>query len=161
LASGPGVTETVRKLGQGLDNRRIMDRFLTESKAFFLYQALRTTMGPTQSPVHWLTRIFSSEVKHTSCEIDGVTRWRSWLRHCATSRKVVASILGGVIGIFYWFNPTGRTVALGSTHSQTEMSKDGWCVGLTNLPHSCADFFEILGASNSCSPKGLSRPLMG
>jgi len=52
LASGAGVTETVQKLGQGLDNRRIMDRFQTESKDFFLYKALRTTMGFTQSPVH-------------------------------------------------------------------------------------------------------------
>jgi hypothetical protein len=26
-------------------------------------------------------------------------RWRSWLRHCATSRKVAGSIPDGVIGI--------------------------------------------------------------
>ena len=25
-----------------------------------------------------------------------VTRWRSWLRHCATNRKVAGSIPGGV-----------------------------------------------------------------
>ena len=30
-----------------------------------------------------------------------VIRWRSWLRHCATSQKVVGSIPNGVIGIFY------------------------------------------------------------
>ena len=30
----------------------------------------------------------------------GGTRWRSWLRHCATSRKVAGSIPDGVIGIF-------------------------------------------------------------
>jgi hypothetical protein len=29
------------------------------------------------------------------------TRWRSWLRHCATRRKVAGSIPGGVIGIFH------------------------------------------------------------
>ena len=29
-----------------------------------------------------------------------VTRWRSWLRHCAASRKVAGSIPDGVIGIF-------------------------------------------------------------
>jgi len=29
------------------------------------------------------------------------TRWRSWLRYCATSRKVVGSIPDGVIGIFH------------------------------------------------------------
>ena len=28
-------------------------------------------------------------------------RWRSWLRHCATSQKVVGSIPDGVIGIFH------------------------------------------------------------
>ena len=29
------------------------------------------------------------------------TRWRSWLRHCATSRKVAGSIPDGVTGIFH------------------------------------------------------------
>jgi hypothetical protein len=29
----------------------------------------------------------------------GDTQWRSWLRHCATNRKVVGSIPGGFIGI--------------------------------------------------------------
>ena len=29
------------------------------------------------------------------------TRWRSWLRHGATSRKVAGSIPDGVIGIFH------------------------------------------------------------
>jgi len=29
------------------------------------------------------------------------TRWRSWLRHCATSRKVAGSIPDGVIGCFH------------------------------------------------------------
>jgi hypothetical protein len=28
-------------------------------------------------------------------------RWRSWLMHCATSRKVTGSIPDGVIGIFH------------------------------------------------------------
>jgi hypothetical protein len=30
-----------------------------------------------------------------------VARWRSWLRHCATSRMVAGSIPDGVIGIFH------------------------------------------------------------
>jgi hypothetical protein len=50
------------------------------------------------------------------------TRWHSWLRHCATNRKVVGSIPDGVIGIFHWHNPCGRTMALGSTQPLTEMS---------------------------------------
>ena len=49
-------------------------------------------------------------------------RWRSWLRHCATSQKVTGSIPDGVIGIFHWHNPSGRTMALGLTQPLTEMS---------------------------------------
>ena len=33
--------------------------------------------------------------------IAGGTRWSSWFRHCATSRKVAGSIPDGVIGIFH------------------------------------------------------------
>jgi hypothetical protein len=45
-----------------------------------------------------------------------------WLRHCATNRKVAGSIPDGVIGIFHWHNPSGRTMTLGSTQPLTEMS---------------------------------------
>jgi hypothetical protein len=44
------------------------------------------------------------------------------LRHCATTRKVAGSIPDGVIGIFHRHNPSGRTMALGSTQALTEMS---------------------------------------
>ena len=37
----------------------------------------------------------------TYCHLRGSTRWRSWLRHCATSRKVAGSIPDDVIGIFH------------------------------------------------------------
>jgi len=50
------------------------------------------------------------------------TRWRSWLRHCATSRKVAVSIPDGVTGIFHWHNPSGRTTVLRLTQPLTEMS---------------------------------------
>ena len=46
---------------------------------------------------------------------------RSWLRHCATSREVASSIPDGVIGVFQWHNPSGRTMALGSTQPLTEI----------------------------------------
>ena len=49
------------------------------------------------------------------------TRWRSWFRHYATSRKVADSIPDGIIGIFHWHNPSGRAMALGLTHPLTEM----------------------------------------
>ena len=45
-----------------------------------------------------------------------------WLSCCATNRKVAGSIPDGVIGIFYWHNPSDRTMALGSTQPLTEIS---------------------------------------
>jgi hypothetical protein len=44
------------------------------------------------------------------------------LRHCATHSMAAASIPDGVIGIFHWHNPFGRTMVLGSTQPPTEMS---------------------------------------
>jgi hypothetical protein len=66
-------------------------------------------------------------------------------RGCATNRKVAGSIPDGVIGVFHWHNPFGRTMALGSSQPLTEMStsKRGQCVGLTTLPPSRADCLEI------------------
>jgi len=96
------------------------------------------------------------------------TRWCSWLRHCATSRKVAGSIPDGVIGIFHWHNPSGRTMALGSTQPLTEMSTRniswGWrrpvrrADNLTT--HMCWLSWNP-GASTSWNPQGLSRPVMG
>ena len=55
------------------------------------------------------------------CFLKG-SRWRSWLKHCATSRKVAVSIPGDIMGIFHWHNPSGRTVDLGLTQCLTVMS---------------------------------------
>jgi len=41
-----------------------------------------------------------------------LTRWSSWLRHCATRREVAGSIPDGVTVMFHWRNPSGYTVAL-------------------------------------------------
>ena len=67
-------------------------------------------------------RYFTPEVCVCVCVYGARCWWRSWLRHCATSRKVAGSIPDGVIGIFHWHNPSGRTMALGSTQPLTEMS---------------------------------------
>ena len=80
-------------------------------------------------------------------------RWRSWLRHCATSRKVAGSIPDGVTGIFHWHNPSGCTMALALTQPLTEMS-----TGKTSLM--CRSSWN-LGASTSWNPQGLPRPVMG
>jgi hypothetical protein len=49
------------------------------------------------------------------------TRWRSWLRHCATSQKVVGSIPDGVIG-FIDIILLAALWPRGSTQPQIEMS---------------------------------------
>ena len=93
-----------------------------------------------------------SEILDYYCVNPGGTRWRSWLRHCATIRKVAGSIPHGVIGIFHWHNSSGRTMAPGvdSASNRNEYQecflggKGGRCVGLTTLPPSCADCLEIL-----------------
>jgi hypothetical protein len=61
------------------------------------------------------------EIKIHSTKFNGGTR-RSWLRHWAKSQKAAGSIPDGFPGIFQWFNPSGRTVALGSTQPLIEMS---------------------------------------
>jgi hypothetical protein len=49
------------------------------------------------------------------------TRWRSWLRHYATSPKVAGSIPDEVTEFFKCPNPLSR-IALGSTQPLTESS---------------------------------------
>jgi hypothetical protein len=77
-------------------------------------------------------------------------------------------VLYTYLPVFHSHNPSGRTMALGSTQLLIEMStrniswgKDGQCLGLKTLPPSCADCLEILGASTSWNPQGLSRSLQG
>jgi len=95
------------------------------------------------------------------------TRWRSWLRHCATSRKVTGSTSDWVIGFSIDLILLATLCHWGRLSLWQKWvpelfpgSKSGRCVGLTALPPSCEDILEILGASTSCSPKGLSRTVM-
>jgi len=44
----------------------------------------------------------------------GALSYFSWLRHCATSLKVVGSISRWWHWLFHWHNPSGRAMALGS-----------------------------------------------
>jgi len=56
--------------------------------------------------------------------------WCSWLRHCATSRKILSSIPDGVTGIFHGHNPSGHIITLGSTQPLTDMSTRNISLGL-------------------------------
>jgi hypothetical protein len=95
----------------------------------------------------------------------GGTRWPSWMRHCATNRKVTDSILDSVTGIFHWHNPFGRTYGPGvdSVANRNEYQeyllggKGGRWLGLTTLPSSCADRLEIWESQ----PPGIFRACPG
>ena len=52
---------------------------------------------------------FTLPIRISYCWTWGI-RWRSWLRHYATSRKVAGSIPDGVIGNFHWHNPSRHTI---------------------------------------------------
>ena len=59
-------------------------------------------------------------------------------------------------------------MVLGSTQPLTNEyqeyfleGKGGRCLGLKNLPPSCADCLENVGASTSWNPQGLSKSVMG
>jgi hypothetical protein len=61
-------------------------------------------------------------ISKSKCEVRRSMWWRSWLTHCATSRKVTGSIPNGVTGIFHWHNPSSCIMAVGLTQPLTEMS---------------------------------------
>jgi len=120
--------------------------------------------------------MYISPVFLTPCHLVLATRGPYWsvLGHAvaqmveATSRKVAGSIPNGVNGIFYWHNPSGRTMALGSTQPLTEMSTRNIFKGerrpvrkADNLTTFMCQLSWNLGVSTSWKPQGLSRPVMG
>jgi hypothetical protein len=117
-----------------------------------LRSIIRYMLRPCRGHVEAIPRLCTSTyTKKQSITINTLTSPYRPILHCATSQKVVGSIPDGVIGIFHWYNPTGRTIALGLTRPLTEMStrniswggKDGRCLGMTTLQRSCADCLEI------------------
>jgi hypothetical protein len=82
---------------------------------------------------------FESKSGKRRDEISLWMQWHSWLRHCATSRKVMGLI------------PSRRILVLWLTRPLTEMSTEnisfedsgGRCIRLTTLPPSCADCLKI------------------
>jgi hypothetical protein len=96
------------------------------------------------------------------------TRWRSWLIHCATNRKVAGSIPDGVTGSFQWLNSSGGVVTLRSTQRLTEMStrNPSWVLRrpvrrADNLTTFMCRMSRNSGVSTTWNPNGLSRPVVG
>jgi hypothetical protein len=74
-----------------------------------------------------------------------------------TSRKAASSIPNGII---HWlkFSRVDSTSNRNEYQGYLVEGKDGWCVGLTNLPSSCNDYLESLGASYSWNPDAIALP---
>jgi hypothetical protein len=102
----------------------------------------------------------------------GVTQCRSWLRHSATSLKVMGSIPDGVIGVFHLRNPSGRTMVLGSTQSLSEMRTSNISWGLKaaradnlntfmcrmSLKSGSPNLLELSGSVKACN--GIALPFI-
>ena len=87
-----------------------------------LYIVRRKRLLP---PSSWFRRVFG---------LPRDTRWRRWVMHCAVS------IPGGVIGIFHSHSPGVDSVSDRNEYQEYFLGgKDGWCLRLITLSHSCVD----------------------
>jgi small basic protein len=68
----------------------------------------------------YLCRVFICAYLTTLFQLSGATRWRNCLSHRTARRKFVVSILD--VGIFYWHNHSGCTIAPVSIQIRTEVS---------------------------------------
>jgi hypothetical protein len=81
----------------------------------FFYRARSSALRPSPNLEDHVSVFMSPSDKATQ-------RQRSWLRHYATSLKVVCSFLMRPLDFFSWSNPSSSTMALGSTQLLTEIS---------------------------------------
>jgi len=121
----------------------VLEREETEvSKTFFSFSDARNTTHGLQAASFGTQHYMLVYVYYLKCVwlLSGVRCWwRSWLRHCATSRKFAGSIPEGVTGIFsliYSFRPQyGPGVDSASDRNNYQeyflRGKGGRCLGLT------------------------------
>ena len=75
------------------------------------------------------------------------TRYHSWLRHRASSRKVVRSIPDGVIVIFRWYEPSGYGPGVDSACNRDEYQE--YFTALDSQPyHFYVPIFSKSGSPN-------------
>jgi hypothetical protein len=79
-------------------------------------------------------RVYSPINIYINIKVMRGTRWRSWLRHCATSRKVAGLIPDGVTWIFHWHS-SDHDMVLGLTQPLTEMGtrNNSWGVKVAGV----------------------------
>jgi len=98
--------------------------------------------------------------RYRRCSISTLTIGNSYFPSNPSPRKVAGSIPDGVIGIFYWHNPSGRTMSLGLTLPLTEMSTRNisWGVKVASAYgwQTCHHVLTVLksGSLNLLEPSG-------
>jgi hypothetical protein len=127
----------------------------------------------TNWKLNWLASVGLLSSEHLSTSDCTKFPFALVKHHCATSQKVAGAIPDGVTGIFYWHNPSGRTMVLGSIHPLKKWvpriflgGKGSRCVGLTTLPPSWVIvlkprsliFLEPSGPVQACN--GIALPLL-
>ena len=109
-----------------------------------------------------ISRISSVKICFGSpCSREGNAQWLSWLRYYATSRKVAGSIPNGIVRVFHWHNPSGRTMALGSNQPLREMNTKNISCGIKaagvwswEVCHLHVPFILKYGSLNLLGPSG-------
>jgi hypothetical protein len=69
--------------------------------SFYLFAKQNLSNEDEKSNMYLVLSVYFSSDFMKVFRLNGGTRWRSWLRHCATSRKIAGSIPDSVIGIFH------------------------------------------------------------
>jgi len=100
----------------------VHSKFIVSRSLIFEPLRYTTCRVPIDMFISQPTSLTNFRIKsNTSTRYTG-TAVAQWLRYCATNGKVTVSIPDGVNVIFYWHNPSDRTMALGSTQPLTGMS---------------------------------------
>jgi hypothetical protein len=86
-----------------------MDGVTAEKRTGHIPNAFR----PVSACVRSRTSCLFFRINLVFCYAVRSRRYRNWLRHYSTSRKVAGSIPDEVIGFFNWHNPSSRTMAPG------------------------------------------------
>ena len=86
-------------------------------------------IAPLENRMYFFPCLTASEHSSADLRSEFETKICITKKHRATSRKFAGSTPNGVIKIFHWRNPSGRTMALGSTQPLTEMrTRKIYCV---------------------------------
>lgn len=132
-----------------LPSRQIQIRLFTPDNCHLFPPFLQLILLHIKQPIGEIWSELLNSIKYL---INWGTLSNIWWRQCASHRKVAVSMPDSFTGTSHWHNLSSCTVTLESIQRVTENEyqgyvrsggKGGQWVGLTILPPSCVDCFEI------------------